>query len=215
MRSRFHRVAMAVAACALLTAGCGGQSNSSEDPVSSSTVAPTPTAPQNARVADDQCRSTPPTGPIDHSLQNLSFTTGQATVAITGAEPQQGCYRFARWGNADPAVPIDSLLFLFKDEGSDGVTIDMLVGDLTTRTALNARITVVVDGTAYGADTCATTVTALSSTAVAGEFNCPTATRVFGNPFAPLDDTEPEPSQSSPLPTVAVSGWFTVAPDAG
>lgn len=213
MRSQPHRAATAFAAFALVTAGCSGESNTSEEPVSSSTVAPT--VPQNARVANGQCRLEPPTGPIDHSLQNLSFTTGQATVAITGAEPQQGCYRFARWGNADPAVPIDSLLFLFKDDGSDGVTIDMLVGDLTTRTALNARVMIVVDGTAYGADTCATTVTALSGTGVAGEFNCPTATRVFGNPFAPLDDTEPEPSQSSPLPTVAVSGWFTVAPDAG
>ena len=213
MLSRLHRCATAVAACALVTAGCSGQSDPAEKPPSSSTVAPA--VPQSSRVADDQCRSDPPAGPIDHSLQDFSFATGQATVAITGAAPQQGCHRFARWGNADPAVPVDSLLFLFKDAGSDGVTIDMLVGDLTTRTALNARVTVVVDGTAYGADTCATTVTALSSAAVAGQFNCPNATRVFGNPFAPLDDTEPEPSQSSPLPTVAVSGWFAVAPDAG
>lgn len=213
MRSQPHRVATAVAAFALVTAGCSDQSNTSEEPASSSRVAPT--VPQNARVADHQCRLEPPAGPIDHSLQNLSFATGQATVAVTGAGPQQGCYRFARWGNADPAVPIDSLLFVFRDEGSDGVTLDMLVGDLTIRTALNARVTVVVDGTAYGADTCATTVTALSSTVVAGEFTCPTATRVFGNPFAPLDDTEPESGPSSPLPTVSVSGWFTVAPDVG
>jgi hypothetical protein len=176
-------------------------------------MAPPPVAaPPTAKVADDQCRIEPPAGPIDHSLQDLSFVTGHAAVAVTGAGVDQGCYRFARWGNADPAVPLDSLLFLFKDSGSDGVTIDMRVGDLTTLTTLNARITVVVDGTAFSADTCAMTLTALSATSVAGEFSCPTATHVFGNPFAPLDDTEPEPTQSSPLPTVAVSGWFAVAP---
>jgi hypothetical protein len=168
--------------------------------------------PVSAKVSDDDCRMEPPAGPIDHSLQNFAFTDGVTRVAVTGLDSQTACYSYSRWGNADPSVPIDSLLFLFKGPGSDGMTIDMLVGDLTMLTTLNARVTVVVDGAPYQADTCVMTITALSSAAVAGTFTCPTAIEVFGNPFAPLDDPEPEPTQSTPLPTVSLSGWFSVAP---
>jgi hypothetical protein len=204
------RVATAVVVAALALGACSDQSDPPDTAkVSSSDPAPTP-AP-NAKVATSECGREPPNATIDHSLQDFTFGKGSATVLVSGATGQADCYSYQRWGNADPAVPLDSLLFLFKGPTADGVTIDMLVGDLTVATRVNARVAIAQGDTTFQGDSCSMTITALSSSGVAGKFTCPTATRVFGNPFAPLDDAEPEPSQSEPLPTVALSGWFTTS----
>jgi hypothetical protein len=200
-------------ACALALVACSDEpapQNGSGSTLSGSSAATS--KPVSATVPDEECGKEPPAGPVDHSLQDFAFTDGVARVSVTEPGSPPTCYSYLRWGNADPSVAIDSQLYLFKSVGSDGLTIDMLVGDLTLVTTLNARITVVFDGAPYQSDSCAMTITALSSAGVAGEFTCPTAIRVFGNPFAPLDDLEPEPIQSTPLPTVTMSGWFSVAP---
>ncbi|WP_207843325.1 hypothetical protein [Williamsia soli] len=206
------RVATAAVVGALVLGACGDRSEPPESAgASSSDLAPTPSAAPNAKVASSECGREPPSAAIDHGLQDFAFGKGSATVLVSGAAGHADCYSFGRWGNADPAVPLDSLLFLFKGPAADGVTIDMLVGDLTVATRVNARVAVALDDNTFQGDSCSMTITALSAEGVAGKFICPTATRVFGNPFAPLDDAEPEPSQSAPLPTVALSGWFTVS----
>ncbi|HEY9313073.1 hypothetical protein [Williamsia sp.] len=210
-----HRSVAAPAAviviCAAALAGCGDPAEPADQPASTGSVAAPPAA-VSAEVASSRCQESPPRGTVDHSLQDFAFHTGSATVSLTLPGQQAQCYNYPRWGNVDPAVPIDSLLFLFKGPGSDGVTIEMLVGDLTQSTRVNARVTVAVDGQTFQGQGCSTELRALSGAGVAGTFSCPTTTAVFGNPFAPLDDPEPEPTTSTPLPTAAVSGWFTVAP---
>lgn len=206
------RVVAVIVASGLASVSCSDQSDPPDSAgMSSTSLTPTPSIAANAAVPDSECRREPPNATIEHSLQGFAFTNGSATVSVTapGSAPQ--CYSYQRWGNADPAVPIDSLLFLFKGPAADGVTIDMLVGDLTVQTRVNARVAVSFDGNTFQGDSCSMTITAMSSDGIAGKFTCPSATRVFGNPFAPLDDPEPEPSQSTPLPTVALSGWFTTS----
>ena len=41
------------------------------------------------------------------------------------------CYEFARWGEPTPDVPPESLLFVFKGDGTDGAQIEFPVGALT------------------------------------------------------------------------------------
>lgn len=206
------RMAVAVTAGALVLGACGDQSEPPESAGSSSSdLAPTPSLAPNAKVASTECGREPPGATIDHSLQDFAFGEGSATVLVTEPGGASNCYSYQRWGNADPAVPLDSLLFLFKGPAADGVTIDMLVGDLTVATRVNARVAIAQGDSTFQGDSCSMTITALSADGVAGKFTCPTATRVFGNPFAPLDDAEPEPSQSAPLPTVGLSGWFTTS----
>lgn len=212
MRRSASVLAAGVVTAAAVLAGCSDGSRPSDATASPSTTAVTVASPVNAEVESARCRESSPRGPVDHSLEGYAFDSGSATVSLTVPGQSARCYSYPRWGNADPAVPIDSLLFLFKSPGSDGVMIDMLVGDLTQRTKVIAKVAVAVGGTTYQGDNCAVDLSALSSAGVAGSFSCPTATAVFGNPLAPLDDPEPEPSTSAPLPTAAVSGWFTVEP---
>ncbi|WP_020109840.1 hypothetical protein [Nocardia sp. 348MFTsu5.1] len=213
MRRSVAVLTAGIVSCAAALAGCGTAAEPSDDasaPPSTSSVAPTSTV--SASVAQARCEESPPGGPVEHSLQDFAFGSGSATVSLALPGQDSHCYSYPRWGNLDPAVPIDSLLFLFKGPGSDGVTIEMLVGDLTQQTDVNARVTVAIDGTTYQGEGCSVELTALSSAGVSGAFSCPTTTAVFGNPFAPLDDPEPEPPTSAPLATATVSGWFTAAP---
>ncbi len=204
-------VALAIAT-GLALVSCSDQSDPPDSAgMSSTSLTPTPSIAANAAVPESECQREPPNATIEHSLQGFAFANGSAAVSVTAPGAATQCYSYRRWGNADPAVPLDSLLFMFKGPAADGVTIDMLVGDLTVQTLVNARVAVSFGGNTFQGDSCSMTITALSDDGVAGKFTCPTATRVFGNPFAPLDDPEPEPSQSSPLPTVALSGWFTTS----
>lgn len=206
------RVTAVVVATGLALASCSDQSNPPDSTrMSSTSLTPMPAMAANAEVPESECRREPPNAKIDHSLQGFSFTNGSATVSVGGLGGASHCYRYQRWGNADPAVPLDSLLFLFKGPAADGVTIDMLVGDLTAQTRVNARVAVSIEGSTFQGDRCGTTITALSNEGIAGKFTCPNATKIFGNPFAPLDDPETVPSPSSSPEKVALSGWFATS----
>lgn len=206
------RVAAIVVTTGLALVSCSDQSNPPDSAgMSSTSLTPTPSIAANAEVPESECRREPPNAKIDHSLQGFSFANGSATVSVGGQGGASQCYSYQRWGNADPAVPLDSLLFLFKGPAADGVTIDMLVGDLTVATRVNARVAVSIEGSTFQGDSCSMTITALSNEGIAGKFTCPNATKVVGNPFAPLDDPETDPSPSSPLAKAALSGWFTTS----
>jgi len=210
-RSASVLVAGLVTTAAILS-GCSDGSRPSDATATSSTPASAASPTVSAEVAAARCQESSPRGPVDHTLEGFAFESGSATVSVTAPGQDARCYSYPRWGNADPAVPVDSLLFLFKGPGTDGVTIDMAVGDLTQRTKVVAKVAVSTGGTTYQGEGCSMDLTALSSAGVAGSFTCPTATEVFGNPLAPLDDAETEPSTSTPLPTASITGWFAVEP---
>lgn len=133
-------------------------------------------------------------------------TAATSTVPSTSAAvPATRCFAFSRWGNTDPSVPPDSLLFAFKDAaGRDGAQVSFFVGDLTGGALppadgarrvvpplvapINAQVGVSAMGTYYHATQCSLKLTAISSARTSGFFQCPTATSTDANPFAPSDD---------------------------
>lgn len=244
---------IAIALSALLFGACATESTPA--PVSSSAVPAT-----SARLDPAECDTSPPTGAIDRSAHDLAFRTGEMRIAVRSTlrpTPPPGgparpstpasagdrqCFAFDKWGNADPGVPPDSLLFVFKGPGSDGAQIEFLVGELTggvlppigdvrptvrpLTTPINAQVGVSVGGMYYQGSNCALTVTAMSSQRGAGSFSCAVATRVAADPFAPNDDGPFDADESStaaaaptspaeqvgPPSSVGLSGWFEVAP---
>ncbi|WP_238423300.1 hypothetical protein [Gordonia sp. 'Campus'] len=232
-------------AVAALVVACGTDGGPST-PSTSSTPPPTaqPVDPAN-------CTEKPPQGDIDRSGQGFLFQDGSIDIAVTrpsdtsGRGPGAGvtptdattCYEFERWGPAQPDVPPDSLLFVFKDAGAGGAQIEFLISELTggllppvggarptvgpLTKPVNAQIGVSVDGVYHHSSTCQLSVTAMSDQLAAGSFSCPTATRVDANPLAPDDDVSYDIDESStkkPAPTsgptagVSLSGWFELRP---
>ncbi|MCR5978625.1 hypothetical protein GDN83_12950 [Gordonia jinghuaiqii] len=250
MRGRAGRARTAatlVCAVAPLSAlaGCGD----TPPTATSTSVAPTATA----RPVDPAvCANKPPQGNVDRTGQNFEFHHGNIKVAISDAPakssgrtpavttPANGtrCYEFGRWGPADPDVPPDSLLFVFKGAGSDGAQIEFLISELTggllppiggTRPTvgplsapINAQIGVSVDGVYHHASACQLSISGMSGKLAAGSFTCPTAALVDANPFAPDDDVRYDADESSTTPPAAtgvgapehvtLTGFFQLTP---
>ncbi|MFW0786935.1 hypothetical protein AAFP35_20765 [Gordonia sp. CPCC 206044] len=210
------RMVVLAAAVVTMTAACGSDDGAA--PSSSSATSTTPAV--SARLDDAQCRESPPTGKIDRSASDLEFQGGGIRVAIQhgpAATPgdtnaDSDCYGFSRWGDPNPEVPPDSLLFVFKGPGTDGAQIEFLVGELTggvlppigpvrptvgpLTSPINAQIGVSVAGTYYHAASCALKITTMSSREAAGAFTCPVATYSEANPFAPDDDVSYDSDES-------------------
>lgn len=163
-----------------------------------------------------------PAVPPPAAGQSAASSAAPSSSASSGA-PGSRCYGFSRWGNADPSVPPDSLLFAFKGSSSDGARISFFVGDLTRAPrrapmpAIAAEVGVSIDGDYYQSAQCTLQLTAMSAQRGAGYFHCPGAVEASANPFAPSDDV-PYDSDASPAPTTSaprtamLSGWFTVTP---
>ncbi|MFW0791247.1 hypothetical protein [Gordonia sp. CPCC 205333] len=162
------------------------------------TPAPTPVAPPPAAPA-------PPGGPKPPA-------TSSPTPSSTPAAPKSQCFGFSRWGNGDPSVPPDSLLFSFKGPDDVGAQVSFFVGDLTGGspppaggakrvvpplvTPINAQVGLSVDGKYFQATQCSLKITAMSSARAAGFFQCPTATTSEANPFEPSDDVAYDSDES-------------------
>ncbi|MFW0797715.1 hypothetical protein AAFP30_28195 [Gordonia sp. CPCC 205515] len=244
-------VLLGVTVAALVGVSACGTPNST--PGTLSTVASSTAAPAVSTRFDAQtCRETPDSGTTDRSGHDLRFDRGGIRIAVnTATQPTapsptsttagvSTCFGFNRWGPADPAVPPDSLLFVFKGDGADGAQIEFLASDLTggvlppigsNRPSVGpltgpiaAQVGVSVGDTYYHATACPLTVTALSSKRAAAHFSCPVAVRSDTNPLAPQDDVSYDTDESSatlasPAPpmigapsTVALSGWFELKP---
>lgn len=236
----WRAAALVLAVAIPAVSACG----SDDAPATSSpSAAPIPPA---QPIDSASCRQAPPKGEIDRSGQRLAFRSGNIKIAIgstTGSQrnapggPGTGdvrCYEFTRWGPEKPDVPPDSLLFVFKGNGTDGAQIEFLVSELTggnlppignsagTRAGpldkpLNAQIGVSVGGIYHQSPACQLTVTGMSDDLAAGSFSCPAAAREDANPFAPSDDVPFDADETStPGPasskTVTVSGWFQLTP---
>ncbi|MFI8772397.1 hypothetical protein ACIGKQ_09570 [Gordonia sp. NPDC062954] len=223
-------IALAAAAVTLgpLT-GCGSGDHDPDGP-SSSRPATAAVAPVDAA----ECRERPAGGRIDRAGHDLEFRSGSMHVAIagTGADGAAGsaCYGFTKWGNADPSVPPDSLLFVFTGPGDDGAQLELLVGDLTggvlppiggvrprvgpLDAPIDSSVGVTVGGTYYHSATCQLTVTAMSSERAAGTFTCSAATRSHSNPFAPNEDIDEDSETETTVSdaSVTLSGWFETTP---
>lgn len=151
--------------------------------------------------------ATPTTLPTPAPVPGAPLPPGATSTPATStpAVPAAQCFAFSRWGNTDPSVPPDSLLFTFKDAaGGDGAQVSFFVGDLTGGalppadgarrvvpalvTPINAQVGVSAKGTYYHATQCSLKLTAISSARTSGFFQCPTATSSDANPFAPSDD---------------------------
>ncbi|AZG45151.1 hypothetical protein [Gordonia insulae] len=218
-------------AAALLTvtflAACG----STETPTAptSSTEAAAPTA--SARLAAAECRDEPAKGRIDRTAHDLAFRSGDFRVAIgssmttardtpggvpTSATPDDqdlACYGFTKWGNPNPEVPPDTLLFTFKGPGTDGAQVEFLVGELTggvlppigsarptvgpLTKPITATIGVSVAGTYYQSTSCVLKISSMATARASATFTCPTATRADANPFAPDDDVSYDVDESA------------------
>ncbi|GAB19418.1 hypothetical protein GOEFS_084_00040 [Gordonia effusa NBRC 100432] len=161
-----------------------------------------------------------------------------STTSTAPAAPKSQCFGFARWGNSDPSVPPDSLLFSFKGPSGLGAQVSFFVGDLTGGSPppaggakrivpplvspINAQVGVSVNGKYYQATQCSLKITAMASARAAGFFQCPTATTSEANPFVPSDDVAYDSDESTPPPgsatppttttpqTASLSGWFNV-----
>ena len=219
---------MAVPVAAVLLAGCGTEQSA---PVVSSTSA-TPTEP--VRLDPATCDVVPPSGAIDRGAHDLAFRTGEIRIAVTPmpvtppstpagasasvkAVADKQCFGFTRWGNSDPNVPPDSLLFVFKGPGIDGAQIEFPVGELTggvlppigdvrptvgpLTSPINVQVGASVGGAFYQGTDCALKVTAMSSRGAAGSFACSSATRANANPFDPSDDTPFDAEETSSATT--------------
>ncbi|WP_245551896.1 hypothetical protein [Gordonia aichiensis] len=248
-------VAIAAAALTSTIAACSDSTSATRAAQSSSAVAAA-SAPQDPA----RCTEKPPSGTIDRQGFDLSFTRGQILIASgqTTASPsaQEGrtalpatsaaqqmssapaCYEFARWGQPKPDVPPDTLLFVFKGDGTDGAQIEFPVGELTGEHLpptdgprppvgpLTAPITASVGlserGMYRSSSACRLTVTAMSSKRAAGSFECPESVASAQNPLAPDDDVpfddEGTTSTGTPAPDTAsqrpvrLTGWFDLRP---
>ncbi|NMO00656.1 hypothetical protein HH308_05430 [Gordonia sp. TBRC 11910] len=179
---------------------------------------------------------TPPPVPVAPTSSAAATSSSAAPAA-----PASQCFGYRRWGNSDPSVPPDSLLFAFKGDGSGGAQVSFFVGDLTGGgpppaggvrhvvpalvAPINAQVGVSANGTYYQATQCSLKITAMSSTRAAAFFQCPTATTSKANPFDPSDDVSydsDETAASSAVPgapqapsetprTALLSGWFSVS----
>lgn len=247
--------ALAIAAAVTsLTAACSDSTSATRQAQSSSTVA-TASAPQDPA----RCAAKPPSGTIDRQGFELNFTRGHILIAsgqTTASSAQQGqpalpttsaaqqissapaCYEFARWGQSTPDVPPDTLLFVFKGDGTDGAQIEFPVGELTGEHLpptdgprppvgpLTAPITATVGLSEKGAyrssAACSLILTAMSSKRAAGSFQCPETVVSAQNPLAPDDDVPfddegttstgtPAPDAAS-QPRVGLAGWFDLQP---
>ncbi|MDL9938207.1 hypothetical protein QSJ18_15755 [Gordonia sp. ABSL1-1] len=258
MRTVFLRApAMPALLCALVVAGCGTAATSDRSPSTSVTASPTAASPITAAG----CVQTPPSGPVDRMGHDLAFTTGFIRIAVSPSAPQPAlvpppapvpapapepspapvpsaaeptrCYDFTRWGPPNPAVPPDSLLFVFKGPGVDGAQLEFLVGELTggalppigrprprvgpLTAPINAQVGISVAGTYHHSTACRLTLTAMSAERAAGHFICDAAVESDANPLGPQDDTPYDADDESATPTPAVPappGAPTPAPEA-
>ena len=124
------------------------------------------------------------------------------------------CYEFARWGEPTPDVPPDSLLFVFKGDGTDGAQIEFPVGALTgehlpptdgprppvgpLNTPITATVGLSEKGTYRSSTTCKLTLTAMSSKRAAGSFDCPETIVAEQNPLDPNDDVPVDDDSAAP-----------------
>ncbi|NKY93012.1 hypothetical protein HGA00_06270 [Gordonia sputi] len=129
------------------------------------------------------------------------------------------CYEFARWGEPTPDVPPESLLFVFKGDGTDGAQIEFPVGALTGEhlpptdgprppvgpltTSITATVGLSEKGTYRSSTTCTLTLTAMSSKRAAGSFDCPETIVAEQNPLDPDDDVPVDDDGAAPAATPA------------
>lgn len=247
-------VAIAAAALASTIAACADSTSATRAAQSSSAVAV-------ASVPQDPARCTekPPSGTIDRQGFDLSFTRGQILIAsgrttAPSAQPGQpplpttsaaqqmssapACYEFARWGQPKPDVPPDTLLFVFKGEGTDGAQIEFPVGELTGEhlpptdgprppvgpltTPITASVGLSERGMYRSSSACRLTVTAMSSKRAAGSFECAESTVAEQNPLAPDDEVADDDTAVATAPgatptaeqgaPVKLAGWFDLRP---
>ncbi|MEE3849072.1 hypothetical protein VZC37_01920 [Gordonia sp. LSe1-13] len=225
--ARWVAAGTAALATSVLLAGCGSDST---DPPASSAMASTE-QPQAARIDGEQCTRTPADGRIDRAGHGLEFRSGSMYAAITPTDGEDpACYRFTRWGNPNPAVPPDSLLFVFTGPGTDGAQIEFLVGDLTggvlppiggvrprvgpLERPINSTVGVSVGGVHHRSTACPLEISAMSSDGAAASFTCQAATRSDADPFAPDDDVayDIDGDTAAPGEEVTISGWFELSP---
>ncbi|MDL9945741.1 hypothetical protein QSJ19_09105 [Gordonia sp. ABSL11-1] len=225
-RSLGRVVAPAVALVALT--GLAACTSMGPDTSSSPTSSAAPT--ESARLDAADCRDEPSHGRIDRTAHGLTFRTGEMRVAVgsgmstardnpggistsTSADDDSACFGFTKWGNPDPEVPPDSLLFVFRGPGTDGAQIEFLVGELTggvlppigsvrptvgpLTKPINATVGVSVAGSYYQSGTCPLKISSMSSGRASGTFSCPTATRTDANPLAPDDDVSYDADDST------------------
>lgn len=248
LSTRRHAALVSLAAVALLAAGCGSESltpapttvvsSDANQPDGASAVVPASECQQTPatghvdrmgsglsfrngqiRVAVTPLPSTTPApAPAPEIGVPPVAPIPSAPPSSTANQVKSQCFGFGRWGNNDPSVPPDSLLFSFKGGTNDGAQVSFFVGDLTggepppppgeRRTVtplvapINAQVGVSVNGKYYSATQCSLKITAMSSAKASGYFQCPTATTSEANPFAPSDDV-PYDAEDSTTPTVA------------
>ena len=128
--------------------------------------------------------------------------------------PAPTCYEFGRWGEPTPDVPPDSLLFVFKGDGTEGAQIEFPVGALTGEhlpptdgprppvgpltTSITATIGLSEKGTYRSSTACRLTLTAMSSKRAAGSFDCPETIVSEQNPLDPNDDVPVDDDSAAP-----------------
>lgn len=212
-----------ITSCSLLLSGCAdSEPMSTTDPIITTTTLTPGEVRQQTRVAQEICARQLSNAQVDHRLQNLSFSRGEIAVSIERKGQVSQCYNFTKWGNLNPFTPPDSLLFLFRAPGSDGMQIDLPISEIANRTAFAGKAFLVAEGKYYAAELCNFVITVFSAEGAEGRFNCPTAIKMPGNPFAPDDDLNPHaeeltpPSSATPAPapveTVGFNGWFSASP---
>ncbi|GEE00927.1 hypothetical protein nbrc107696_13730 [Gordonia spumicola] len=206
-----RRVAVVVGA-ALLVAGCSTPESAER--------APSP--PRAKRLATSACDEPSATGKVERQGYDLRFTRGSMRVKVSLAGSEQ-CVEFAKWGDPNPEVPPDSLLFTFSGGRGDGAQLEFLSVDLAggklpdTRPLgklnhpINATVGVSIGGTYYTSSTCSLTLTSSNAHRAAGRFDCPTAVSQAANPLDPSDDVSyDDPSTAPTATTAALSGRFDV-----
>lgn len=214
------RVPIVLVACALLATACGSTAQRTDAPRPAPSSA-TPTA--AGRVDDKLCATAPPKGTLTKPQGPFRFTNGEVAVSVrrlppplapdrtpgeSGAASNVGCFRYPRWGPADPVLPVESAVMAFRDSATDGVLLEMSLPDLVSRPTLVGQVGVVIEGRHYQAATCSVETTELTETRAAGRFTCPSAVLTDTNPFAPDDDIapsdrSPEPTTTTPTPPPA------------
>lgn len=234
MRRRTLRIAAAtLPVIVAAVAGCDG-GNDAVPPDTSPAASTSPTRAVSMSLDPRECAKTPPTGRIDRTASDLSFTQGTMMVAVaeSPSAPSQ-CFAFAKAGNAAPEVPPDSVLFTFGGPGTDGAQVDIMVSNLTggilppndgapmpsvgpLTAPVPAQVGVSVQGRYRLAPECRLTVTSLNATRTAGRFECPVAAQSSANPFDPSDvptDTDASVPTTTQAPAPArLSGWFDLTP---